>query len=124
MGWRLTVVGLTGVNVVVVAALLAPCQHASAAAVAVETVRAKAIELVDQHGQVRAQLNVESGGEAVLRLRDSKGEIRVKLGASERGSGLVLLDASTEPAIHLLAGNSDPTMTLQGRDGRRRAITP
>lgn len=124
MGWRLALVGLTGLNLIVVAALLGPCQHASPAATAADTLRAKAIELVDQHGRVRAQLNVESDGEAVFRLRDSKGEIRVKLGAGERGSGLLLLDGSTEPAIHLLAGTSDPTLTLQGKDGRRKAITP
>jgi hypothetical protein len=124
MGWRLALVGLTGLNLIVVAALLGPCQHASAAATAADTLRAKAIELVDQHGRVRAQLNVESDGEAVFRLRDSKGEIRVKLGAGEHGSGLLLLDGSTEPAIHLRAGTSDPTLTLQGKDGRRKAITP
>jgi hypothetical protein len=53
-------------------------------------VRARAIELVDGRGRVRAQLDVESNGEVVFRLRDANGTIRVKLGASEAGSGLLL----------------------------------
>jgi hypothetical protein len=44
MGWRLAMLGLTGLNLIVVAALLGPCQHASAAATAADTLRAKAID--------------------------------------------------------------------------------
>jgi hypothetical protein len=120
---RRLLAGLTAINLVLMGALLAQSQHASADKIG-ETVRARAIELVDEHGQVRAQLNVESSGEAVLRLRDSKGQIRVKLGASGDGSGLLLLDESTEPAIHMLAKSSGPSMTLTSKDGQRRTITP
>jgi hypothetical protein len=118
---RLLVV-LIGINVVLVAALLARTQGTAAASP--ETVRAKAIELVDEHGQVRAQLNVESSGEAVFRLRDSKGQIRVKLDANGDGSGLLLLDESTEPAIHMLAKRDGPSMTMMSKRGQRRTITP
>jgi hypothetical protein len=79
---------------------------------------------VDEHGQVRAQLEVESSGEAVLRLRDAEGQIRVKLGASADGSGLLLLDAATEPAIHMLANRRGTTVTWTAKDGQRRTITP
>lgn len=65
--------------------------------------RARAIELVDERGQVRSRLVVESSGEVVFRLLDQRGMIRVKLGAGEDGSGLVLLDEGTEPGIHLIA---------------------
>jgi hypothetical protein len=88
------------------------------------TVRARALELVDDRGRVRAQLNVESDGETVFRLRDSKGEIRVKLGAGGDGSGLLLLDGSTEPGIHMLAKSSGTTVTLTNSGGQRRVITP
>ena len=93
--------------------------------------RGRALELVDESGQVRAQLNVEASGEVVFRLRDKKGTIRVKLGAGEDGSGLVLLDEATEPAIHIIArrtGTSErPTttsITLKGADGQQRVINP
>jgi hypothetical protein len=97
--------------------------HASAASVP-DMVRARVIELVDQDGQVRAQLKVESDGEAVFRLRDSKGEVRVKLAAGEDGSGLVLLDGSTEPSIQMLAKSAATSVTLSNRGGQRRVLTP
>ena len=75
--------------------------------------RARAIELVDDRGVVRAQLDVESSGEVVLRLRDADGTIRVKLGASGEGSGLVLLDDATEPGIHMLAKRAGTSVTLK-----------
>jgi len=93
--------------------------------------RGRALELVDDRGQVRAQLNTESSGEVVLRLTDQHGTIRVKLGADEDGSGLVLLDEATEPAIHLIARRSGTaerpaitSITLKGTDGRQRVIKP
>ena len=85
----------------------------SAGAQAVPSVlRARAIELVDDRGLVRAQLDVESSGEVVFRLRDASGTIRVKVGASEEGSGLVLLDEATEPGIHMLAKRGGTSLTL------------
>jgi hypothetical protein len=48
--------------------------------------------LVDERGQVRAALNIEADGEAVLRIRGASAAIRIMLGASEDGSGLLLVD--------------------------------
>lgn len=120
---RRLLVALTSINALVMAGLLIHWSRAAAAADP-ETVRARAIELVDQNGQVRAQLKVESDGEAVFRLRDAKGEVRVKLGAGGDGSGLVLLDGATEPAIHMLAKSSGTSVTLTGKGGQRRVIVP
>jgi hypothetical protein len=117
------VVGLLGLNAVLVGALLVQSQRAYAARPA-DIVRARAIEMVDEHGQVRAQLKVENDGEAVFRLRDSKGEIRVKLGADREGSGLVLMDGGTEPAVQVLAKSDGPSLTLRGQGGQARTITP
>ena len=96
----------------------------SAGAQAVPPVlRARAIELVDDRGQVRAQLDVESSGEVVFRLRDSSGSIRVKVGASEEGSGLVLLDEATEPGIHMLAKRAGTSLTI-ARGTQQHTIKP
>ena len=89
MDARRLLIVLTGINAAVLALSLIRSGSLFAANDR-ETVRARAIELVDQHGQVRGQLNVESNGEAVFRLRDAKGEVRVKLGADGDGSGLLL----------------------------------
>jgi len=86
---------------------------------------------VDDRGQLRARLHADETGEVVLKLLDKNGTIRVKLGATEDGSGLVLADEATEPAIHIIArrkGTSErPTTTsimLRGTDGQQRVIGP
>lgn len=117
------VFGLIGINVVLGAALMLQGRRASAASDP-GVVRARAIELVDEKGRVRGQLNVESSGEAVFRLRGPDGEIRVKLGAGGDGAGLLLLDGATEPGIHMLAKSSGTSLTLASRGGQRRVITP
>ena len=86
--------------------------------------RGRALELVDDRGQIRARLDVEAGGEVVLRLLDRRGTIRVKLGAGEDGSGLLLNNDATEPGVHLLAGAGGSTVKLANKDGRERLITP
>ncbi len=94
-------------------------------------VRAQAIELVNERGQVRSRLNVEPSGEVVFRLFDKDGTIRVKLGASEDGSGLLLLDETTEPAVHLLARSASTSaklnttrIVLKSGKGEPRVIKP
>ena len=89
-----------------------------------QVIKARTIELVDEQGNVRAQLNTEPGGEVVFRLRDAKGTIRVKLGASESGSGLVLLDDATEPAVHVTAKETGGKITLRGKEQKKKVLEP
>jgi len=49
---------------------------------------------------------------------------RVKIGADTEGSGLLLIDGSTEPRIHMLAKRSGTSVTLTNIAGQRRVITP
>lgn len=93
--------------------------------------RVRTLELVDERGQVRSRLNVESDEEVIFRLFDRNGTIRVKLGAGEDGSGLLLADEATEPGVHIIARRSGTAarpattgLTLTGADGRQRAIRP
>jgi len=79
-------------------------------------------ELVDDKGKERLTIKIEDSNELVFRMRDSDGTIRIKLGASETGSGLVLLDGATNPAIHALAGKDGGTLTLMDKAGRKRAF--
>lgn len=126
---RVTVVA-TAINLALCA--LSLVQHGGAAAQAgAPVLRGSALELVDERGQVRSRLNVEPGGTVVLRLLDQQGIIRVKLGADENGSGLVLLDEATEPAVHLVArqsGGAERAQTtsikLKGAGGQARIIEP
>jgi len=121
---------LTAINLVILFLALAQTGSITAQTVT-PTLRGRALELVDDRGQLRSRLNVEPTGEVVLRLLDKNGTIRVKLGAGEDGSGLVLADEATEPAIHIIArriGTAErPTttsITLRGTDGQQRVIRP
>ena len=121
---------LTVLNLVLLFLIAAQAGSTTAQAVA-PILRGRVLELVDDRGQVRSRLNVEPTGEVVLRLLDQNGTIRVKLGAGQDGSGLVLADEATEPAIHLVARRAGTSkrpnttsITLKGADGQQRVIRP
>jgi hypothetical protein len=116
-------VAFMSLNVVLLLGMLLLVRSAAVAQAVSSVLRARAIELVDDSGRVRAQLDVAPGGEVVFRLRDASGTIRVKIGASEDGSGLVLLDESTEPGIHMLATRASTSLSLR-RGPRQQVIRP
>lgn len=95
-----------------------------------QTVRARALELVDERGTVRGQWTVEPDGEVVLRLRDQQGAIRIKLGAGSEGSGMVLLDETTTPGVQVIArrapkeGRASTGITVFGADGSKTRVSP
>jgi len=114
-------IALTVINLVIL--IVALVQTRSTAVETVSSVlRARAIELVDERGKVRAQLNVESNEEVVFRMRDAKGTIRVKLGANEDGSGLVLMDDRTEPTLQVRANRAGPSVKLIDKNGQEQVI--
>jgi hypothetical protein len=96
----------------------------------VPILRTQRLEIVDERGQIRSRLNVEPNGEVVLRMTDPTGTIRVKLGADDGGSGLLLLDETTEPGVHITARRAGTetrrtTTSVTLRAGRReQIITP
>ena len=119
---KVSLISLAALNVVLLFCMAA--QPKSDVSQGVQSiVRARAIELVDDRGHVRASLNVATNGEAVFRLRDADETIRVKLGASKEGSGLLLMDDSTNPGLHVLARHGT-TMSLFNPDGKKRVIEP
>jgi hypothetical protein len=116
-------VALAASNAILGVALLAREGGVSAAATP-DVVRARALEIVDDAGRVRAQIDVEEGGSVVFRLRDASGELRVKLGADRDGSGLLLANGATEPGVHALAKNEGSMLTLRNKDGRQQVVRP
>lgn len=117
---RIAVV-LSVFNILLLAFLLTQV-HSLAQTSVSPILRARAIELVDDNGKVRAQLDIEKTGEAVFRLRDSKGTIRTKIGAGEDGSGLSLMDDRTEATVQLKANKDGGGITLFTRDGQQHLI--
>jgi hypothetical protein len=113
---------LTGINIVLLAAILLQGRPVAAQPVP-QVIRAQSMEIVDGQGRVRFHLAAQPDGEAVFRMRDGTGTIRVKLSASEEGSGLLLLDAETEAGLHVLAKRSDTVLTLK-RGKEQRVFRP
>ena len=91
--------------------------------------RARALEIVDSLGRVRASITlqppVEAGGKkytesVLLRLIDSKGKPMVKLDAAEDGAGLMLINQANEGV--LIHGHSDSSYIKITNNGKQRVI--
>ena len=87
-----------------------------------DKISVKEFELVDEKGTQRASIKVEEGGEVVLRLFDQDHTIRVKIGANSDGSGLVLLNSDTNPAVHILSKKDGGKVNLSDVTGKKRAL--
>jgi hypothetical protein len=110
--------------------------HSTARQDIAPVIRGRALEIVDDHGRVRAEIKVLPAHptlkmpdgttgfpEAVqLRLIDSKGGPHVKLGTMEDGSGLVL--GGEKGYTQLLSRGTDPFIKIVTKDGRERTIRP
>ena len=101
--------------------------------------RGRALEIVDDHGRVRAEIKVLAAQptfkmpdgtkgypETVqLRLLDSQNGPHVKLGTTEDGSGLVLGgQTGTKGYTQLLSRGADPFIKIVNKDGREQIIKP
>lgn len=126
-------IALTIINLVILVVILIQLRQVGAQE-AGSVLRGRALEIVDERGQVRARINVEPAGtmpdgetypgSVVLRLTDPDGRIRVKLGADESGSGLVLADDTQQPGVHLLAEGSGSSIKVINQDGQEQVIEP
>lgn len=88
-------------------------------------VRARGFELVDERGQVRAQIYLGEDGGGSIRLRDKTGAIRVKLGVSTQGdTGLLVLDEAVNPAIQIITDKSGTSLSLAEKGKEKRVIRP
>ena len=131
---RLTIV-LTGVNLILLGFGLAQLRPVVAQGVA-PVLRARAFEIVDDQGRVRAEIKVLPAQPTLkmpdgttgypetvqLRLISSEGGPHVKLVTTEDGSGLVL--GGEKGYTQLLSRGTDPFIKIVTKDGRERTIKP
>jgi hypothetical protein len=131
---RLTII-LTAFNLILLAFGLVQLRPALAQEVA-PVLRARALEIVDDQGRVRAEIKVLPAQptlkmpdgtpgypEAVqLRLISSQNRPHVKLVTTEDGSGLVL--GGDKGHAQLLSRGMDPFIKIVTQDGRERTIKP
>ena len=88
-------------------------------------VRARGFELVDERGQVRAQIYLGEEGGGNIRLRDVTGAVRIKLGTSTQGdTGLLVLDEAVNPAIQIVTDKSGTSLSLTEKGKEKRVIRP
>ena len=99
-------------------------------------IRAHALEIVDDHGRVRASLSVLPEDPKVtwkgkpypetvlLRLITSDGRPNVKLGATKLGAGLLIGGEADPTYIQVLAEGGESTVKLINQDSTQRLITP
>ena len=126
---------LTAVNLILLALGVAQLRPAIAQEVA-PVLRARALEIVDDQGRVRAEIKVLPAQptlrmpdgttgypEAVqLRLISSQNNPNVKLVTTEDGSGLVL--GGERGHTQLLSRRADPFIKIVTGDGRERTVKP
>ena len=131
---RLTVI-LTAVNFLFLAFGVAQRHPAVAQGVA-PVLRARALEIVDDQGRVRAEIKVLPAQPALkmpdgttgypeavqLRLISSHNNPNVKLVTTEDGSGMVL--GGEKGHTQLLSRRADPFIKIVTEDGRERTIKP
>jgi len=104
--------------------------------------RARGLEIMDDHGKVRASIQIMPQGPAraadgtvrndgkvypetvLLRLIRPDGRPSVKIGTSEEGSA-ISLGGGVDPAYVVLGSQGgDATLSLTDRDNRRQLIKP
>ena len=137
MSWRRIALGLTALNVVLIALVFARVRPLAAEAYASPGVlRGSALELVDGQGRVRAEIKVlpadpdvkmPDGSKGIpetvlLRLIDSQGGPNVKLAATEDGSGLVL--GGEKGYVQILSRGPNPHLKMVSGSGQERLIKP
>jgi hypothetical protein len=129
--------GLTLLNLLLVAAVVFRANSAPPEPIA-PVLRARALEIVDERGQVRAMIKVFPADPNVkmpdgtsgypetvlLRLINSKGAPNVKISAMEDGSGISLGGESNPTHVQVLARGTNTLLKLVNQDGREQVIKP
>jgi hypothetical protein len=124
---------LTVANLGLLVVLVGRVRSAEAGDVA-PVLRGRALEIVDDHGRVRASIKVQPpghmpNGEAfpenvILRLIDAEGRPEVKMGGSEQGGGIGFIGVTDQTHIILEAKGKETWLKLTNGDGREQVLKP
>ncbi len=110
--------------------------HTTAAQEVAPVIRGRALEIVDDHGRVRAEIKVLPAQPTLkmpdgttgypetvqLRLISSQNSPHVKLATTEDGAGLVL--GGEKGYTQLLSRGPDPFIKIVTKGGREKTIKP
>ena len=128
-------VGLSVVNLILLAFLLVFQTAPVLAYQRVPVLRGSALEIVDDRGRVRASIKVQPAETfeptgrkypetVVLRLIDPRGRPEVKIAASEEGGGLSLVGDNDETRLLLKAEGAGSSLRLTNKAGGEQVIEP
>jgi hypothetical protein len=127
---------LTLVNMALLTVALTQLRPAVAAEEVAPVLRGRALQIVDDRGNIRASINVypastQKNGEnypetVLLRLITERGRPSVKISASEQFAGLALIGPSNtkETYVQLGAKGTTSSLRLKNEDGREQVIAP
>jgi hypothetical protein len=127
---------LTLVNMALLTFTLTQLRPAVAAEEVAPVLRGRALQIVDDRGNIRASINVypastQKNGEnypetVLLRLITERGRPSVKISASEQLAGLALIGPSNtkETYVQLGAKGTATSLRLKNEDGREQVIAP
>ena len=126
---------LTLVNLALLIFTLAQMHPAAAQDVA-PVLRGRALEIVDDHGRVRASIQVlpastQKNGElsaetVLLRLITEKGRPSVKIASSEQAAGLSFAGPTNTKSTYVIleSKGTASSLTLKNEDGREQVVKP
>jgi len=125
---------LSILNLLLLAFLLLSRTGPALASSGSDVLRGRALEIIDDHGRVRASIKLHEAGTfkptgkklpetVMLRLIDSEGRPEVKIGGSVEGGGLSLVGSSDSTQVLLLADSSS-SVRLKDPSGHERVIQP
>ena len=127
---------LTLVNMALLTFTLTQLRPAVAAEEVAPVLRGRALQIVDDRGNIRASINVypastQKNGEnypetVLLRLITERGRPSVKISASEQLAGVALIGPSNtkETYVQLGAKGTVSSLRLKNEDGREQVIAP
>lgn len=130
-------IAVTIVNLGILMVLLFSRARPAQASGAPDVLRGRALEIVDDHGRVRASIKIQPAEpdkkmpngrpipeNVILRLIDPAGRPEVKLGASVQGAGLGLVGETDAAYVVLEADLAGSSLKLVSKNGRQQLIKP
>jgi hypothetical protein len=127
---------LTAVNLALFTGIVAEQVSSASAQSTTGVLRGRALEIVDDHGRVRASLNVLPAGKSskgdtyaetvLLRLITERGRPSVKIGASEQTAGLSFAGptGTKDTYVILEARETTTSLKLRNEDGHEVVFKP